>query len=167
MRRFNAVALMALAVVAGAHAAVFNVVSVGTFTLDGGTGYSTDESVVFQMTPSALDTLDFDAVYVGAGAAGTMVYTGAGGTVTLAFTSGDFSFGGSGSSISGAWSYVSGTGDYAGYASGAGTWGAAYDAVGSYASTTLAGNLEPVPEPASLAVVGIGAAALLRRRRRA
>jgi hypothetical protein len=156
--------LSAVAVIS--QATIFNVVSVGTFTLTTN-GYTTSENVVFQNTPSALSTMSFSALYNGPGIDGTITYSGGGGNITLAITSpGPFNGGGSGSSIAGSWTYTSGTGAYSGYSAGAGTWGATYDSVGNYASTTLSGNLTPVPEPATMAVLGIGALALIRRRRR-
>lgn len=169
MRKLAIISALGALAVSG-YADIFNVVSVGTFTLGSG-GYTTSEEVVYQNTPSAVDILDFSGTYVGSGADGTMVYTGAGGTVTLAFDGGDFSFGGDGSAISGSWTFVSGTGDYAIYASGSGTFGATYnpdgDSESNYSSTTVSGDLEPVPEPATLAALGLGALALMRRRRKA
>lgn len=166
MRKLAIIGALGALAVSG-YADIFNVVSVGTFTLGTG-GYTTSEEVVYQNTPSAVDILDFSGTYVGAGADGTMVYTGAGGTVTLAFDGGDFSVDGDGdnSGIAGSWTFVSGTGDYAVYVSGSGTFGATYNAdFDNYASTTLSGHLEPVPEPATLAALGLGALVLIRRRK--
>lgn len=159
------VALCAAAV-AAAHAVVFNVVSVGTWLITD-SGYTTSEGVVFQNTPSAVTHMDWTATYVGSGAQGTILYSGAGGTVTLSFTSGPFSGSGDGSAtaLSGVWNYVSGTGDYANYVGGTGTFGSTYNINDNYSSTTLSGHLDPVPEPASLAALGVGALVLIRRRR--
>jgi hypothetical protein len=159
--------LSALAVVS--QATIFDVISVGTWA-NISNGYTTAESVVFQNTPSALSTMAYSAQYVNGGVNGvngTITYTGGSGTITLAITStGPFNMGGNSTSIAGSWTYTSGTGAYAGYSSGAGTWGATYSGEGNYASTTLSGNLTPVPEPATLAVLGIGGLAMIRRRRR-
>jgi hypothetical protein len=154
------------AMAAASQAIVFSALSVGTYNNPGGT-YTTSETVVSQITPSAVATMAFSGTYVGAGAAGTIIYTGAGGTITLAFaTPGPFNLAGNTSSIDGTWTYQSGTGAYAGYTGGAGTFGAVYNTTGAYASTTLTGDLTPVPEPASMAVLGIGALAAISRRRR-
>ncbi|MFY9235159.1 MAG: PEP-CTERM sorting domain-containing protein [Fimbriimonadaceae bacterium] len=161
-----AIIAFAASLVSAAQAVVFSVVSVGTYTLEND-GYTTSEEVIFQITPSALDTMFFDATYVGQGADGEITYTGAGGTITLDFTApGPFQFGGATSSLNGTWTYSSGTGDYAGYTSGIGTFAAVYNSSGQYASTTLTGDLEPVPEPASLVALGLGIAAFGRKLRR-
>ncbi len=161
--------ISALGVVAvSAQADVFNLVGVGTYTLGSG-GYTTTENIVAQMTPFTLDTLNFAGTYSGNGAVGTMVFTGTGGSVTLSFTSGDFQYDSSGnaSGLAGAWTFVSGTGSYSSYTTGSGTFGATYNAASNnYSSTTLSGNIQAVPEPATLAVLGLGALALRRRKRK-
>jgi hypothetical protein len=72
---------------------------------------------------------------------------------------------------SGAWTATGGTGSYAG-ASGGGTLGLNfYDLKGvpgvSQSLSILSGNMRAVPEPASIAALGVGTIGILRRRRKA
>src|SRR5215210_6012251 len=111
MRSFLIAGLVALA--AASQAVVFSVVSVGTWANAQG-GYTSTESVVFQNTQSNLTSMFFNATYVGQGANGTITYTGANGNINLAFTAaGPFVLQGNTSSLNGAWTFVSGTGNYA------------------------------------------------------
>lgn len=69
-------------------------------------------------------------------------------------------------SISGRWTYASGVGSYAGQA-GNGTWAATFQpALDQLVLTSFSGDLHPTPEPASMAILGMGAVGFLARRRR-
>lgn len=71
----------------------------------------------------------------------------------------------SGSTTSGAgnWTYIGGTGAYAGLA-GDGTFAFSVDEPSLTSFSSFVGTLESVPEPASIAILGMGAAALIGRR---
>jgi hypothetical protein len=160
-------------VVAAASASAFNIdiISVGTYVNNQPVNYTTHENVIFQQSNPAgeplLDTLDFNADY--ASSTGEAFYQNAGGDgFKFSFTFGTFSFDGTAgtSSTNGTWTYENGSGAYAGL-HGSGTWSATYDAfTGASSMTTVSGQLTPVPEPASLAIVGVGVVGLLARRRR-
>ncbi len=155
-------------------ASTFVAVSLGTYNNSFGSYYTTAENVLSSVTApyAALNTLDFTAIYGGSGVTtGSLaVYKNAANTdtLTLAFVGGPFTVSGfnTTSSISGSWNFVSGTGSYASVASGSGTWSASYNALaGSLAQTTFVGDLNPVPEPASMAILAVGALGMARRRR--
>jgi hypothetical protein len=98
------------------------------------------------------------------------IYTGAGGSLSFDGTFIDGANAGGSQSVYGTWTYTGGTGTYANL-TGSGTLAVVVDTSNpsgiedSY--TTFRGNLEAVPEPASMAVLGVGALGLLRRRRKA
>lgn len=71
----------------------------------------------------------------------------------------------SGPTVSGAgvWTYAGGTGAYADLA-GTGTFAFSLDIPSSSSFSSFIGNLTAVPEPTSLALLGVGAAALVGRR---
>lgn len=167
-RTLAAVTLLAGAVCA--NAVSFYVASQGTYNNSFGTYYTTSERVIAELDPFANPTtLAFNATYGGVGISnGTAVYDdGAGNTLTLGFAGGPFTVGTFTSSVAGSWSFVSGTGAYSSIGSGSGTWSASYHAsLNSLSQTTFVGDFEAVPEPASMAALGLGAAALLRRRRK-
>ncbi|RYG24125.1 PEP-CTERM sorting domain-containing protein [bacterium] len=97
--------------------------------------------------------------------------TGGNGGFIFSYTLGSSSTAGGSKSWSGTWTLVSGDGNYAGY-TGTGTFSATIlylnvpDLSGPQ-SFGLAGELQAVPEPASMAALGLGAVALLKRRRKA
>lgn len=68
-------------------------------------------------------------------------------------------------SANGSWKYVSGTGTYSNQ-KGSGTFGLTYTPGINLQQSTFTGSLQAVPEPASLAVLGLGAMALVRKRRK-
>jgi len=173
IRTFMKTSLLKLSLAAGAlslavasQAITFIASSSGTYVNGPGT-YTTTENVVVSTTAPypAVTTLTFVAAG-GAVVNGLATYGTAGAdTLVLAFSGTAGGISPITSSGNGIWNYQSGTGAYAGLV-GSGTWSATYVFPGTLAFTTFAGDLAPVPEPASMAVLGLGAAALLRRRRK-
>ncbi|RYG23416.1 PEP-CTERM sorting domain-containing protein [bacterium] len=152
-----------------AQAVSIGLTSAGT-TLDN--GFTNDESVLLQVGGfGPLATLHTDLVAnantLGGIWSGTGTYTGAGGTLDFEF---DLAAGTVNTTVSysGAWTMTGGTGTYAGK-TGQGTLTINFvtPTTTSDVFTTFSGDLEAVPEPASMAVLGLGTAALLRRRRKA
>lgn len=68
-------------------------------------------------------------------------------------------------SAAGSWIYTSGKGDYANL-TGAGTVTFNLNASDFSTISTLKGKLEAVPEPASMAILGVGVVGLIRRRKK-
>ena len=100
---------------------------------------------------------------------GSATYSGAGGTLAIRFAFSTFtSVGGFYGAYFGTWTATGGTGNYS-QATGGGTLSRLEDGSDpdSYQSTTvLDGEIQAVPEPASLLALGLPALALLRRRKR-
>ena len=143
----------------------FNFNSHGTFTNVAGVITVSDPNIDFDTSDIAVTALDY--IYTDtASTAGTGTLSVTGGTIDFAFT-GTITYGSQSDALGGViLTFANGTGVLAGM-TGAGslsntTWKAGSRA-GTDQSTFVA---EVVPEPASMAALGLGAAALLRRRRR-
>lgn len=160
-----------MAVALAAHAVSVNIVSVGTFTEDPMNSdiVTQDENVLYSSLaglPVPGSTLHVDGMlnpYVF-----TATYSSANGDLVLDFMFENQVVGGIGvSTDSGTWSYKSGTGSFANL-SGGGSYSINYNGLAdNYSSTSIVGNVEAVPEPASIAALGVGAIALMRRRKSA
>lgn len=150
-----------------AHALVISVASVGGYNVVGTTATFT-ESVVYQSTnPASGQFTTLTAVYDLVNKTGTATYMNADDSQELVY---DFTISGVAinnpfESAAGTWSYVSGKGDYANFATGLGTNTININTTDTSSLWTTKGELVPVPEPASIAVIGVGLLGLLRRRR--
>ena len=164
--------ILALAAVStAAHAVSIDLVSAGTYTTDAtNANLVTQNETVYVSHVGTLPSLTSLVVASDFGAspiAQTATYTSGSGTLSLMLTYsgtvvGDFGV----STDSGTWSYLSGTGSYANL-SGMGSYAISYNADDNNFSTTqVVGNVQAVPEPASMAALAVGAVALLRRRKR-
>jgi hypothetical protein len=160
-----------MAVALAAHAVSVNIVSVGSYTEDpmNPDHLTQDESVLFSSLggfPVPGSTLHIDGMLNPY--AFTATYSSANGDLVLDFVYDTTVVGGIGvSTDSGTWSYVSGTGAFAGMM-GMGSYSINYNALANnYASTSIVGDIDAVPEPASMAALGVGAIAFMRRRKSA
>lgn len=144
-----------------------DIISVGGYSNPGLT-YTTSENVIFQNTPGVLSTLAVSGTINSPGPTqflnATATYVGSGGSLVVNYSTSPVQFSGGSASYDGTWTYVSGTGAYAGL-SGTGAINFLVSSSG-FANHSLSGSLEAVPEPASIAALGLGAVALLRRRKR-
>lgn len=165
IRVFATLAVGALAI--SAQAFMIDIISVGGFTNGVGV-YATTENVIFQNTPGTLSTLAVAGNINSPGPSqflnATATYVGSGGSLVVNYSTSPMQTSGNSASYDGIWTYVSGTGAYAGL-SGTGAVNFLVSASG-FANHSLSGELQAVPEPATMAVLGLGAAALLRRRKR-
>ena len=145
-----------------AHAYLFSVLSAGQYSFN--TQLDSENVLTYYNTPE-VDTLNMDLNF------NTGYYTGPGGVLAFTFVpdngGGMFAGGGAGDAT---WYYdpAHSSGVFSGL-QGGGTFSISVDGTtGVVNSTTgLTGNLNAVPEPATLAGLAIGAVELLRRRRRA
>lgn len=150
----------ALGAALSAHAAFIDLASSG-YNLYGAT--QGDFETVTSQT-GGLGALT-DLTYVSYGGAFTGSYTGPSGRLDVSFTT----VGSSTGRVYGSWQAAGGTGAYEG-AFGGGVWQTAYVPVGlgthvANTTTTFSGAIRAVPEPATVCTTGLGAAALLRRRK--
>jgi hypothetical protein len=166
----TSLSLVALGAALAAHAVTISLVSAGTYAITGADTYTQDEKVLVSDTAPlpALTSMHLDGVY--STGMQTATYTGGGSTLVLDLVFINTVSNGGAKTDQGTWSYVTGTGGYApgtAITGGTGTYSITYNpADGQFASTTIAGNLDAVPEPASVAALGVGALGLLRRRRK-
>lgn len=159
---------MVLGAALSAHAFSIDLVGAGTFVP--GINYTSTESIVFQISPVALTSLSVTGTVINPGVNQTLdglgfYSNGFGDSLTIHYLTQPPSTQGSTASYSGVWTYTGGTGAYANL-TGGGTMSVIFDGNTLFSNHSMAGELNPVPEPATLSVVGLGLAALLRRRRR-
>lgn len=162
--------LVSLALVAAAipsYALTIDIVSIGSYGAIP-PAYTTTETVIFQNTPAVLTTLAVAGTINNPGPnqflVGTATYAGVGGTLVVSYTTSPVQASGGSASFDGTWTYVAGTGAYAGLM---GTGAVNFlTSTSGFANHSLSGELEAVPEPASMAALGLGVVALLRRRKR-
>ncbi|MBS1717988.1 MAG: PEP-CTERM sorting domain-containing protein [Armatimonadetes bacterium] len=158
----------ALAAVTSAQASIVITLSQGNYSFDGSGNYLTDE-VLTLSTVSGLnagDTLHYVCQNI-VGGSGTATFSN--GTDQLIFdvTVNHAVVNGVTSSDDGNWTYdAASTGVFAGM-TGSGTFNQSFHAnANQFAASQFVGDLEVVPEPASMIALGAGAAAVIRRRRK-
>lgn len=158
----------ALGAAFAAQAISMSLVSSGSFAFDGADPnlFTQDEKVLISDLGAypALDLLHVDGVYDPFSTVAT--YTSGSGSLTLDLMYENTSVGGFGvSTDSGTWTIRSGTGSYVDL-TGSGSYSISYNAGDDqFASTTVVGDIEAVPEPATLVALSLGALGLLRRRK--
>jgi hypothetical protein len=166
--------IAAVGVAAYAQAITVDLVSVGTYNNSYGPGgaqgafYTTSETTIYSdlATIPVGSALSFFDTY--ATGLGTATYVGGGNTLVLDVDVTNYDVSPNTSSMIGTWTLDTAlsSGAYAGLA-GSGTLSAGYNQLaGAFSSTTVVGNLQAVPEPASYAVLGLGILGLVRRRSR-
>lgn len=166
----------AIVTAVSAQAFSISVVSAGTYSING-TGYTTSENVVYQATSNSAPNFDFmnmNATYnnasnPGLGMTGTSAFTQTSAMNSMVVNLVSDSFivdtNANTSTVKGSWTYVSGTGAYAGLA-GSGNFSASYNGnLHSGSFTSFVGSLQAAPEPTSIAAVALGLAGLLLRKR--
>ena len=164
-----ALLLLAAAIPAAASASLIRVDSGGDST-SSDLSITQNETVLAQSVdpfpPLLTATVEYNIVGLLIGEPRVATYTGTTDTLVLNLQNG-VNEDPIGRVISGDWVYAGGTGSYAGL-QGVGRWTIVRnpdDSEGLIVRTTVVGDLRPVPEPASIAALGLGALALLRRRR--
>lgn len=156
------------AVAVSAHAFTIDVVSIGVApnTLP---NINFTENVVFQTASIAVPvftTNNWYAVNIVPPVSGAGLFDdGAGNSLAYNLTIDSASTNQGMVSGSGTWDYTGGTGAYAGLAGG-GTFGFSIQTTTDASYSTWVGQLNAVPEPTSMGLLGLGALALVRRRRK-
>lgn len=163
-----AVSLAAIGIALAAHAASVSLVSAGSYAFDpiDSNLFTQDETVLLSAVSPlpALTTLHVDGVY--SPFSTTATYSSGSGTLILDLAYENTSVGGVGvSTDSGTWTVSGGTGAYANMMGG-GSYSISYNAGNNmFSSTTVVGDIQAVPEPATMTALSLGAIALLRRRK--
>src|SRR5579862_8398606 len=143
--------VLAIVSASAAHAFNFDLLSQGNYTLGSGS-YSVNETLVYQNFAEPMPTLTSMTYTVqNATLDGLGTYTNGTDSFTYSFTlTGDIptDSGSDTQAAHGLWAFVSGTGGFAGIASGSGVISVNYNApLGATSLTALSGDLTPVPEP--------------------
>ncbi len=161
----------ALGAALSAQAVTIFLVSHGTGALDVNNNFVQNEKVLVQTGGfGALTSLVQTSDNTNFPNGSTGEYSGAGGTLDYSYVISDVTSNGAFQSVDGAWTYTGGTGTYANLPGGGGTLAFTIDLSSGEpdeTGTVFSGDLQAVPEPASMAVLGVGALGLLRRRKKA
>lgn len=155
------------AALAQASAFHIDIISVGTVT--SGANVTFTENVIFQNTSIVMPAFTTDTYSIVNNVPpqpGNGIFSnGSGDSMLFNLILNNVSANGPGVAGDGSWTYTGGTGAYVNLVGG-GTFTFNLNTVTLASNSTFIGELTPVPEPATMAAVGLGAAALLRRRRK-